>query len=51
VTSDEYGLSADAKEAVAFAILANQTILGRPGNMPGATGADRMAILGKICLP
>jgi anhydro-N-acetylmuramic acid kinase len=49
--SDDYGLSSDAKEAVAFAILANQTIMGRPGNMPGATGADRMAILGKICLP
>jgi anhydro-N-acetylmuramic acid kinase len=50
-TSDERGLSPDAKEAVAFAVLANQTIMGRPGNLPGATGADRRAVLGKICLP
>ena len=51
VASDERGLSADAKEAVAFAILANQTIMALPGNMPGATGADRFVTLGKICLP
>lgn len=51
VTSDERGLAADAKEAVAFAILANQTIMAQPGNMPGATGADRFVTLGKICLP
>ena len=51
VTSDERGLSSDAKEAVAFAILADQTVRGRPGSLPGATGADRPAVLGKICLP
>ena len=51
VTSDERGLATDAKEAVAFAILANQTIMALPGNMPGATGADRFVTLGKICLP
>ena len=50
-TSDEHGLSSDAKEAVAFAILAHQTVRGRPGSLPGATGADRPAVLGKICLP
>ena len=50
-TSDEHGLSSDAKEAVAFAILADQTVRGRPGSLPGATGADRPAVLGKICLP
>ena len=50
-TSDDHGLSSDAKEAVAFAILAHQTVRGLPGSLPGATGADRPAVLGKICLP
>ena len=50
-TSDDHGLSSDAKEAVAFAVLADQTVRGRPGSLPGATGADRPAVLGKICLP
>ena len=44
------GFSADAKEAVAFAILGNETILGRSGNLPAATGADRPVNLGKIVL-
>lgn len=48
---DEIGLSSDAKEAVCFAVLANETISGNPSNMPGATGAKRATILGKICLP
>ncbi len=50
-TSDDHGLSADAKEAVAFAVLADRTVRGLPGSLPGATGADRPAVLGKICLP
>ena len=49
--SDDHGLSSDAKEAVAFAVLADRTVRGRPGSLPGATGADRPAVLGKICLP
>ena len=50
-TADDHGLSSEAKEAVAFAILAHQTVRGLPGSLPGATGADRPAVLGKICLP
>ena len=50
-TSDDHSLSSDAKEAVAFAILADLTVRARPGSLPGATGADRPAVLGKICLP
>lgn len=50
-TSDDHGLSSDAKEAVAFAVLADRTVRGLPGSLPGATGADRPAVLGKICLP
>jgi anhydro-N-acetylmuramic acid kinase len=45
---EDLGLSSDAKEAVAFAILANETIQGNPGNVPSATGARRVAVLGKI---
>ncbi|HKW45688.1 MAG TPA: anhydro-N-acetylmuramic acid kinase, partial [Candidatus Eremiobacteraceae bacterium] len=46
--SGEFGLPPDAKEAMAFAVLAYQTIHGRPSSAPGATGATRARILGKI---
>jgi anhydro-N-acetylmuramic acid kinase len=46
----EVGLDPDAKEAVAFALLANETLFGRPGNLPGATGAAGPRILGKLIL-
>ncbi len=48
VTMDAFGIHPDAKEAVSFAILARETILGRPSNVPSATGARRAVILGKI---
>jgi anhydro-N-acetylmuramic acid kinase len=44
------GYSSDAKEAVCFAVLANETISERPANIPQVTGARRPVILGKICL-
>jgi anhydro-N-acetylmuramic acid kinase len=47
-TSTDYGIDVDAKEAVAFAILANETWGRRPSNLPSATGARRPVILGKI---
>jgi anhydro-N-acetylmuramic acid kinase len=47
--SSRLGISEDAKEALAFAILAYETFHRRPANLPSATGAARPAILGKIC--
>ncbi|HEY6043033.1 MAG TPA: anhydro-N-acetylmuramic acid kinase [Anaerolineae bacterium] len=47
-TTDEYGLPADAKEAVAFAILAYESAHNRPGNLSNATGATKSVTLGSI---
>lgn len=47
-TSDEFGIPAEAKEAVAFALMAYETWHQRPSNVPSATGAKRSAVLGKI---
>lgn len=46
---EDFGIPSEAKEAIAFAILGNQTIEGRPGNVPSATGASRAVPLGVIC--
>jgi anhydro-N-acetylmuramic acid kinase len=51
VPSEALGVPGDAKEAFAFALLANETAHGRPANLPSATGARAPAILGKICFP
>ena len=48
---DNSGISADAKEAIAFAILANETLHGNAGNLPSATGASVRKILGKFVCP
>ncbi len=45
---EDLGFSSDAKEAVAFCILGNQTIHHLPSNLPEATGATRPAVLGTI---
>ena len=47
-TMEEHHYSSDAFEAVSFAILANETISGVPGNLPRVTGARKKAVLGKI---
>ena len=42
------GLNSDAKEAVAFAVLANEAMAGRCNNAPSATGAAHPVVMGKI---
>jgi anhydro-N-acetylmuramic acid kinase len=46
--TDEFGIPTQAKEAVAFAVLAYQTWHREPANIPSATGAKRPVVLGKI---
>ena len=47
---DEFGIRAEAKEAVSFAILARETIRGAASSVPSATGASRPVVMGKIVL-
>jgi len=47
-TTENFGLPAEAKEAAAFALMAWQTWHHRTGNVPAATGATRLAILGQV---
>jgi len=48
LSTDDFSISVDAREAVSFAILAWATIKGMTNNIPAATGAERPVILGKI---
>ena len=47
----ELGVDPDAREALSFAVLANETLMGRTGNIPAVTRAQRPVVLGKIALP
>jgi anhydro-N-acetylmuramic acid kinase len=48
VTHEALGMSSEAKEAVAFAVLAYEALHGRPGNLPSCTGAGSRVVLGKL---
>lgn len=45
----DLGVSGDAKEAFAFAVLACETLRKKSANVPGATGAKKAVVLGKVC--
>ncbi len=47
-TPETYGYPNEALEAILFALLAHATVHGQPTNIPGATGAQRAVVLGKI---
>ena len=49
--TDALGVAGDWVEAMAFAWLARQRMLGLPGNCPQVTGASRAAVLGAVFLP
>lgn len=48
LTHEDFGLANEAKEALAFAILAHESYLGVPANVPSATGARHPVRLGKF---
>ena len=48
LTNEDLGYDSNAKEAVAFAVLANEAMYGQPNNAPGATGAAHPVVMGKI---
>lgn len=48
--NEDLGLNSDAKEAVAFAVLANECVRENPNNMPSVTGARHPVVMGKITL-
>lgn len=45
---EEIGRNSDAKEAIAFAVLADYTLAQLPNNLPNVTGADRAVVMGKV---
>lgn len=47
----EFGVPEDAREAVAFAYLADLTARGCPGTLPSTTGTRHPAVLGKVSFP
>lgn len=47
-TTDQLGIPAAAKEAIAFALLGAATLDGLPSNVPSATGAKRPVVLGSV---
>ena len=51
LTHTDVGMDGDAKEALAFCVLANETLLGNPANLPSVTGAMRSVTLGSVTFP
>ncbi|MBO9600769.1 MAG: anhydro-N-acetylmuramic acid kinase [Cohnella sp.] len=51
LTQEDIGGNSDAKEAIAFALLAYYTMKRLPNNIPLVTGASRPVVMGKISWP
>ncbi|MBQ7503398.1 anhydro-N-acetylmuramic acid kinase [bacterium] len=51
LSMESLGVPAQAREAMAFAVLGHCCAMGVPCNLPSATGAGRDCVLGKIVLP
>lgn len=51
MTTDDFGVSSDGMEALAFAWLAHQCLMGKTANLPDVTGASRPCRLGAIYYP
>ena len=49
LTNEDLGISSDAKEAMAFALLGYQTKMQQIGNVPRATGAREAVVIGQLC--
>jgi anhydro-N-acetylmuramic acid kinase len=49
--SDDFGVPADAREAMAFAVLADMTLRGQSAILPPVTGASSPKLLGKLSFP
>ncbi|MDY0288112.1 MAG: anhydro-N-acetylmuramic acid kinase [Sphaerochaeta sp.] len=50
LTQEDLGHNSDSKEAVAFAVLANESVCGKTNTLVGATGASHPVVMGKILL-
>jgi anhydro-N-acetylmuramic acid kinase len=49
-TTNSYGVPDQAREAMAFAVMGHESLMGRPGNLPAVTGAKTPVVLGVITL-
>ncbi|MBE0642581.1 MAG: anhydro-N-acetylmuramic acid kinase [Bacteroidetes bacterium] len=50
-STSAFGVAPESKEALAFAVLANEWLVGNAANLPAATGAKRAALLGALAIP
>jgi len=49
-TTEAFGVPDQAREAMAFALIGHESLMGRPGNLPAVTGARHPVVLGSITL-
>lgn len=48
--SDDFGVPDQAREAMAFALMGHESLMGRPGNIPSVTGARKSVVLGVVTM-